>query len=378
LDDRVTLGVKRAADGRRKHSSEEPRRSPASTVRPRLSGLSTAVPPYVLDQRAVAERALVHFGDLVGDRAERLIPVYGNAGVESRYACVPMEWHAQPHGWRERNAIYLESAVALLERAATDCLAAVGLRARDVDAIVVVSTSGIATPSLDAILVNRLGLRSDVKRLPLFGFGCAGGVLGLSRAADFARLDPDANILFLVVELCSLTFRGNDKTAANFISTALFADGAVAALISGRGDGIALGASGEHTWHDTLDVMGWEVEDNGLQVRLSRDIPSFVRERVRDVTTQFLDRHGLQLADIDRFVCHPGGAKVLTALEEAFGLEAGTLAEARSVLRDYGNMSAATVLFVLDRVLKGGSSGRMLMTTMGPGFTAGFQILEVP
>ncbi len=329
-----------------------------------------------MDQRAVAERALVHFGDLVGDRAERLIPVYGNAGVESRHACVPLDWHGQPRGWRERNAVYLESAMTLLERAAVDCLAAVGLRADEVDAIVVVSTSGIATPSLDAILVNRLGLRSDVKRLPLFGFGCAGGVLGLSRAADFARLDPDANILFLVVELCSLTFRGNDKTAANFISTALFADGAVAALISGHGDGIALGASGEHTWHDTLDIMGWEVEDNGLQVRLSRDIPSFVRERLRQVTTQFLDRHGLRLTDIDRFVCHPGGAKVLSALEDAFGIGAGTLVEARGVLRDYGNMSAATVLFVLDRMLKGGASGRMLMTTMGPGFTAGFQIIE--
>ena len=306
------------------------------------------------------------------------MPVYGNAGVENRHACVPMDWHGQPHGWRERNAIYVESAVALLERAAANCLATVGLRATEVDAIVVVSTSGVATPSLDAILVNRLGLRSDVKRLPIFGFGCAGGVLGLSRAADFARLDPHANILFLVVELCSLTFRGNDKTAANFVSTALFADGAVAALISGNGDGIALGASGEHTWHDTLDIMGWGIEDNGFQVLLSRDLPSFVRERLRDVTIQFLDRHGFQLTDINRFVCHPGGAKVLTALEEALGVEAGALAEARGVLRDYGNMSAATVLFVLDRMLKGGASGRMLMTTMGPGFTAGFQIIEVP
>jgi len=376
LDDRVKFEVRQPALRRRTHSSEELRRSPASTIRPRLCGLTTAVPPYVIDQRTVAERALVHFGDLVGDRAERLMPVYGNAGVQNRHICVPMDWHGQPHGWRERNAVYLESAVALLERAAAGCLATVGLRAQDVDAIVVVSTSGIATPSLDTILLNRLGLRSDVKRLPIFGFGCAGGVLGLSRAADFARLDPDANILFLVVELCSLTFRGNDKTAANFISTALFADGAAAALVSGHGDGIALGASGEHTWPDTLDIMGWGVEDNGLQVLLSRDLPSFVRERLRDVTLQFLDRHGLQLADIDRFVCHPGGAKVLTALEEALGIPEGTLVEARGVLRDYGNMSAATVLFVLDRMLKGGASGRMLMTTMGPGFTAGFQIIE--
>jgi alkylresorcinol/alkylpyrone synthase len=341
-----------------------------------LLGLTTAVPPHIMVQRDVAERARVHFGDLVGDRAERLMPVYGNAGVEHRHACVPIDWHGHPHGWLERSAIYLENAVALLERAAVDCLRVVGLQARDVDAVVVVSTSGIATPSLDAVLVNRLGLRSDVKRLPIFGLGCAGGVLGLSRAADLARLDPRATVLFLVVELCSLAFRGNDKTAANFVSTALFADGATAALISARGDGITLGASGEHTWYDTLDIMGWDIKDDGLQVRLSRDIPSLVRERMRDVTTQFLDRHGLALADIDRFVCHPGGAKVLSALEEAFGIPEGALAEGRSVLRDFGNMSAATVMFVLDRMLKGGASGRMLMTAMGPGFTAAFQIIE--
>lgn len=376
MDDRVKFEVRQPALRRRTHSSEERRGSPAPTVRPRLLGLTTAVPGYVVDQRTAAERALVHFGDLVGDRAERLMPIYGNAGVETRYTCVPIDWHSQPHGWRERSAVYFENSLALLERAAVDCLATVGLPAQDVDAIVVVSTSGIATPSLDAVLINRLGLRSDVKRLPIFGFGCAGGILGLSRAADIARLDPDANVLFLVVELCSLTFRGNDKTAANFVSTALFADGAVAALISARGDGIVLGASGEHTWHDTLDVMGWDIRDDGFQVLLSRDIPSLVRERVRDVTTQFLDRHGLGLADIDRFICHPGGAKVLTALEEAFGLEDGALVDARGILRDYGNMSAATVLFVLDRALKSGASGRMLMTTMGPGFTAGFQIIE--
>ncbi|MGH7122829.1 MAG: 3-oxoacyl-[acyl-carrier-protein] synthase III C-terminal domain-containing protein, partial [Stellaceae bacterium] len=130
------------------------------------------------------------------------------------------------------------------------------------------------------------------------------------------------------------------------------------------------------TWYDTLDIMGWDIQDDGLQVRLSRDIPSLVRERMRDVTTQFLDRHGLDLGDIDRFVCHPGGTKVLAALEEAFGIAEGSLVEARSTLRDYGNMSAATVLFVLDRMLKSGVSGRMLMTAMGPGFTAAFQILE--
>ena len=376
MDDRVTYGVK-PAGRRRTHSSEEQGRSPAPTVRPRLLGLTTAVPPYVMSQADVAERVRAIFADAGTELVDRLMPVYGNAGVERRSACVPIDWHDQLHGWRERSEIYLESAVALLERAAVDCMAEVGLGARDVDAIMVVSTSGIATPSLDAVLINRLGLRPDVKRLPVFGLGCAGGVLGLSRAADLARLDPEANVLFLVVELCSLCFRGNDRTKANFVSTALFGDGAAAALISGRGHGPALGASGEHTWRDTLDVMGWEIEDDGLQVRLSRDVPTFVRERMRDVTTEFLGRQGLVLEDIEHFVCHPGGAKVLVALEEAFGIAEGTLAQARDVLRDHGNMSAATVLFVLDRALRAGATGRLLMTAMGPGFTGAFQLVEV-
>jgi len=341
-----------------------------------LVGLTTAVPPYVMSQRDVAERVRAIFADAGAELVERLMPVYDNAGVERRSTCVPIEWHDTLHGWRERSDIYLEKGVALLERAAIDCLAEVGIGARDVDAVVVVSTSGIATPSLDAVLINRLGLRPDIKRLPIFGLGCAGGVLGLSRAADLARLDPDANVLFLAVELCSLCFRGNDKTKSNFISTALFADGAAAALISTRGDGVVLGASGEHTWYETLDIMGWDIEDDGLQVRLSRDIPSLVRARMREVTTDFLGRHGLDLSDIRHFVCHPGGMKVLVALEEALGIAEGTLAEARGVLRDNGNMSAATVLFVLDRMLKAGASGPMLMTALGPGFTAAFQIIE--
>jgi alkylresorcinol/alkylpyrone synthase len=308
---------------------------------------------------------------------ERLMPIYGNTGIERRHACVPIDWHRTAHGWRERNEIYLESAVALLERAAIDCLAQARVGPHEVDAIVVVSSSGIATPSLDAILINRLHMRTDVKRLPIFGLGCAGGVLGLSRAVDLARVDPTAKILFLVVELCSLCFRRNDMSGANFVSTALFADGAAAALIASGNKGPAFGPSGEHTWPDSLDVMGWDMADDGLKVVLSRDVPTLVSTQMRDVSARFLERHGLNLPDIEHFVCHPGGAKVLAALEEAFGIAAGTLVAGREVLRDYGNMSAATVLFVLDRMLKAGAAGRMLMTAMGPGFTAAFQILEV-
>ena len=307
---------------------------------------------------------------------ERLLPVYLNAGIETRYSCVPLEWYTRPHGWAEKNRLYLENAVALIETATLDCLARAGLGVGDVDMVVSVSTSGIATPSLDALLAERLDMRRDVQRLPVFGLGCAGGVLGLARAAAMAQASPRATVLFLVVELCALTFRHTDQSKSNVIATALFGDGAAAALVSCAGDGPALTTWGEHTWPRSLDIMGWRVEDDGLGVLFSRNIPAIIRADLRAVLDGFLELHGLTLADIDRFLCHPGGAKVVSALEDALELPPGGLAMSRAVLRDYGNMSAATVLFVLERALETRQSGRDLLSAVGPGFSAGFMIVE--
>jgi alkylresorcinol/alkylpyrone synthase len=217
-----------------------------------------------------------------------------------------------------------------------------------------------------------------VRRLPLFGLGCAGGVIGLARAGELARAPPHPRVLFLVVELCALAFRKDDVSKSNIVATALFGDGAAAAVIACDGEGPAFGGSGEHTWPNSLDVMGWEVAADGLKALFSRDIPTLVRGQMRTVAAEFLAKHGLAFADIDHFACHPGGAKVLTALEEAFGLAEDSLTESRGVLRDFGNMSAVTVLFVLERMLAAGVRGRMLMTALGPGFTAAFQLLEAP
>jgi alkylresorcinol/alkylpyrone synthase len=343
---------------------------------PRLLSLATAVPPHALGQPEVALRARHLFAASTGTDLDRLMPVFARAGIERRYSSVPLEWYERAHGWAERNALYLEHAVSLLEQAAADALALAEMRPEAVDAIVVVSTTGVATPSLGARLMERLPLRRDVRRLPIFGLGCAGGVLGLSRAADLVRAAPESRVLFLVVELCALSFRKDDTSKSNIVATALFGDGAAAAVLSCHGDGPRLGAAGEHTWPQSLDIMGWDVTEDGLRAVFSRDIPALVRHHMRDVAGDFLTRYGLGLGDIDHFICHPGGAKVLTALEEAFGVGADALADARSVLRDYGNMSAATVLFVLERALRAGVAGRLLMTALGPGFTAGFQLVE--
>lgn len=344
---------------------------------PRLLSLATAVPPYRLGQADVAAFARRLFAERPREDLERLLPVYANAGIETRYSCVPLEWYEEDHGWTEKNALYVRHALELSERAARTCLERAAIELEAIDVVVVASTSGIATPSLDAWLAERLPLRRDVTRLPIFGLGCAGGVLGLARAAALAKAAPGTNVLFVVVELCGLTFRRSDQSKSNVIASALFGDGAAAAVVSCAGEGPNLAAWGEHTWPDSLDVMGWRVEDDGFGVLFSRDIPTIVRDDFRPALDGFLARHGLALSDIDRFLCHPGGAKVIDALEDALGLQRGGLALARAVLKEYGNMSAATVLFVLEKALADGAMrGRSLLSAVGPGFSAGFMILE--
>lgn len=341
---------------------------------PRLVGLATAVPDHVLDRRE-ATAAATH---LFGADLERLGAIHDNAGIDRRHFCVPESWLVAGHGWAERSALFVENATLLAARATLDCLAEADVPLDAVDAVVSVSTTGICTPSLDALLVERLGLRRDVMRLPVFGLGCAGGVLGLSRAAALAKAMPGARVLLVVVELCSLTFRPQDRSASNLVATALFGDGCAAALVSTRGDGPCLTAWGEHMWPDSLEVMGWRIADDGLGVLFSRDIPTLVAEGLRPALDAWLERIGLPFAAIDRFLCHPGGAKVVTALERALTLAPGALDTEREVLRRYGNMSAASVLFVLRRALAAPLPRRSLAMALGPGFTAGFLLLEGP
>ena len=337
---------------------------------PRLLALKSAVPPYTLNQSDVSVRA----AQLFQGRKDitRLLPVFENTGIDRRYSCVPIDWYAEPHGWTDRTNLYVENAVALFEKITLDLLDQANLKREDIDAIVVSSTTGIATPSLDALVVEKMGLRRDIRRLPIFGLGCAGGVVGLSRAADMAKANPGSRVLFLVVELCALTFRKDDISKSNIVATALFGDGAAGAILSTEGAGPTLGPGGEHTWPNSLDIMGWEVEEDGLKARFAQSIPALVASDFKSILHTFLQKNDLKLKDIDGFACHPGGAKVLDALEDAFGIPRGALTESRSVLRDYGNMSAVTALFVLERMNWRDTSRRTLMTALGPGFSAVF------
>ena len=343
---------------------------------PHLLALATSVPPHELRQPQVMERSRLLFR-ASSSQIERLLPVYDNAGIERRFSCVPIEWYLTPHGWEERTQLFIAHSVALLKDAAERCVERAGLGLDDIDAVVTVSTTGLATPSLDARLMEVLPFRRDLQRLPVFGLGCAGGVTGLARAAALARAIPGSKVLLLVVELCGLTFRAQDLSKSNIIATALFGDGAAALLLSTQGAGPRVEAWGEYTWPQSLDIMGWDIKDDGLGVLFSRDIPTLVRDELRQAADRFLALHGLNRLALAGYICHPGGAKVLDALEDAFELPHGALAHARATLRDYGNMSAVTVLFVLERLLaQRPRAGRYLMSALGPGFTASFALVE--
>jgi alkylresorcinol/alkylpyrone synthase len=336
---------------------------------------ATAVPPHLLDQRQVAARVQTVFKRLLG-RYPGLVDVFTNAGIERRYSVCPIEWFDEPRDWPQRTQAYLEGAGPLFVEVAEKALHGAGLTARDVDVVLTVSSTGIATPSLEARVAKRMGFRTDVNRVPIFGLGCAGGVSGLAIGSQLARAKPGAVVLVVVIELCTLAFRRDRLTKADVIASALFGDGAGALVlrVDGENGRLQIGAAREHLWPGTLDIMGWSMDPTGFGVLLSRSLPQFVEERLAAPARRFLKSEGLN--GRTRFICHPGGAKVLTAVEAAFELQTGTLQDERAVLRDYGNMSAPTVLFVLERALGRGFSGTAVLSALGPGFTASFLTIE--
>jgi len=336
----------------------------------RLLSLASAVPPHRMNQSDAAQMACKVFSGRFGNY-ERMAPVFLTSGILARYTVQPTEWYLAPKiGWPERMAAYLQGASDLFVDAATRALDAAGITASEVDTIVTISSTGIATPSLEARVAGRMCFRSDVERVPVFGLGCAGGVSGLSIASRLAAARPGKTVLMVAVEICTVAFRGDQLTKASIVASALFGDGAAACVVRAGEGGIAvIEGSGQHMWPDTLDIMGWNVDATGLDVVFDRAIPPFVEEKVRPAVDGILRDIGITAGDVDRFACHPGGAKVITALEATLHLKQGTLDHEREVLSDYGNMSAPTVVFVLERLLKAGLPRRTVMTAMGPGFS---------
>lgn len=341
-----------------------------------LLSLATAVPPQVVEQSDAKIRAREAFGGKKG-LFDRLAGVFDNAGIARRHIVAPPDWYMHAHGWHDRNALYLEAAEKMFVEAASAAIEKAGLLPHQIDGVVTVSTTGIATPSLDARVFTRLGFRTDVRRVPVFGLGCAGGVNGLSIASRMAAADPGSHWLFVTVETCSISIRLDSDDPAAVVATALFGDGAAAAVVTSGEHSLArIIASAEKLWPDTLRIMGWDVEDPGLAVVFDRAIPPFVEEQLAEAVDEMCAEMGTSRAEIDGFCCHPGGVKVIDAIEAALRLNQGELNLEREVLRDYGNMSAPTVMFVLERLIERGLPRRVMMTAFGPGFTCAGMLLE--
>lgn len=357
--------------------SVSPRKAIAAGFDVEVLSVATANPNYRLPQTEAAARARGLYPHL-----KKLWRLYDNTCIETRYNCEPIEWYLQPHSWEERTASFQKHALDLLDKLTRETAQTAGIALDAIDMIVTNTVTGLAVPSLDAKLINRLDLAPTVARLPMFGLGCGAGVAGLARATRLAQASDDAHVLFLTVDLCSLCMRPNDPSPSMFVSSALFGDGAAGVLLrntrgSGRGTGAKILAAGEWCWRGTEHIMGWDIKDDGFGIVLSPELPELMRAELKPALQDFLDRNGFRLSDLNGFLFHPGGRRLLETAEQVLGLSPSQLEHSWEVLRSFGNMSSATVLFVLDRALKSGARGPHLLAAFGPGFSAYFVVVDL-
>jgi alkylresorcinol/alkylpyrone synthase len=337
---------------------------------PKLLAIGTSLPAHKVSQddvMAVLERAR---GKTLPLRMEQILR---NSGIRSRYLAMPSDYYLGIRGWAERSKIYAQISAELFQQATQRALNVAGKSAADIGQIVFVSTTGTMTPSLPSQMLHEMGFAADVRTVPVFGYGCAGGVIGLSLAADLYRAAPDRDVLLVCLELCSMAYDHAQMEKKDLVAIALFADGCAAAVI-GDGAGPSLSAFAQQVWPDSVDMMGWDVGDTGFDLVLARDIPAFVTRDFAPFADGFLAAHGLTRADLVEPACHPGGGRVVDALADYFG---NGLVSTRDVLRDHGNMSSPTMLFVLKALIEAGPlAGPTVVTALGPGFVGAMGLIQ--
>jgi alkylresorcinol/alkylpyrone synthase len=348
----------------------------------RIAAVASALPERYYDQSTLTrELEEIWKDDLPVLR--RLGELHDHVEVEGRHLALPLERYRQLTTFGDFNAAWIEAATDLGAKAVTEALRRAGLRPKDVDAIFFSTVTGVASPSIDARLVNRLGLRTDVKRVPLFGLGCVAGASALSRAADYVKGYPEHVAVVLTVELCSLTLQRGDRSVANLIATGLFGDGAGAAVVVGaarkEGRGPRILATKSVFYPETEEVMGWRISEEGFRIVLSPEVPVVARERLPADVDAFLAEHDLTRQAIDTWICHPGGPKVLRAMAEGLGLGGEAFELSWECLRRVGNLSSASVLLVLEATLERrpdwAPGSRALLLAMGPGFCSELLLL---
>ncbi len=347
----------------------------------RIVGAASAFPEHYYSQEMLLGALQEYWGDQL-ENPHVLRRLHRHVSVDGRFLSLPKEEYLKMKTWGEANHHWIRTAKELGEKAVAGALAHAGLHGRNLGAFFFVSVTGISSPSIDALLINKMGLCRNIRRLPIFGLGCVAGAAAISRAADYVRAYPDQAAVVLSVELCSLTIQRGDVSMANLISSSLFGDGAAAVIVAGGECGLSgpsILATRSVFYPDTEEMMGWDVTEKGFRIVLSREIPNLVRKNLAHDLDDFLAERGLTRADIGSWALHTGGPKILEATAEALGLNHGELDVSWQCLRRTGNLSSASVLVVLEEVMKNrrpapGTLG--LLAAMGPGFCSEFVLLQ--
>ncbi len=347
-----------------------------------ITSVGTALPKHSYDQSALIETISAYWSQH-HHNTSRLQQLHGAVRVGRRHTALPMERYPELT-FSEANQTFIEVGVDLGAEAIQEALSAAGFTPQDVDVIFTTTVTGIATPSLDARLCNRLGFRTDIKRIPMFGLGCVAGAAGISRMHDYLKGHPNQVAVLLSVELCTLTLQRTDASIANLIATGLFGDGAAAVVAVGRDrevstNGPEVTTTKSRFYPDTERVMGWDITDTGMQIVLAASVPAMVEKHIRADVDDFLESHQLTIEEIKTWVCHPGGPKVLEAMQTALDIERTDLELTWESLDEVGNLSSSSVLFVLKETMqrKSPSAGeRGMMLAMGPGFCSEMVLLQ--
>ena len=356
---------------------------------PKIASVGTYTPPFTLAQSNIEQLMKELFQNKM-PRLERLLKVFENGEIETRNFCVPPDWYREEHTFAERNKLYIQLAttysVEVIQRCLTNrSFLQKDISTQDIDAIFFVSSTGISTPSIDARVMNSLSFSDQLVRIPIWGLGCAGGAAGISRAYDYCKAYPNAKVLVVCVELCSLTFQKDDFTKSNLVGTSLFADGAACVLVCGEHVELDQDMTTPHIlgcgskWlQGSEDVMGWDVKSGGLHVVFSKSIPFIISNWLGPFIHEFLSKYNVLPEQIINFVAHPGGKKVLNAYEEALQLTKDHTDVSREILKAHGNMSSPTVIYVLEQfMLKKNTSNTLgLLVALGPGFSGEAVLLE--
>ncbi len=332
-----------------------------------IKGLNCCFPSNKVFQDQIVELSKDIFSQSIRE-FEKMLMVYKNSGVNTRYLVQNLDWYRKEHNWKERSNLFKVNSLILLKDCIKKSLDIANLKAKDIGGIVVVNSTGIITPTLDAELINIFDLNCNIKRLPIFGFGCAGGILGLNRSVEMQK-NIKKPVLVCNVELCSLTFRPQIFSKPNVISSAIFGDGACSYIVDNVGD-CMIADSFEYTWKNTLQFMGWGVENDGLAVIFDKIIPNFITENLPTIFRNFSTKNH------SGYILHSGGMKVIKAYEKILNNHK-TIEYSKKILRDYGNISSVSVLKVLEDMLKKNINGSFLMAALGPGFTIGIAKINV-